>query len=215
MQEIKTCNKCFKEKLKNEFSNKSNCCKKCKSEYDKIYKKLNKDKVRKEYKRNIDQYKKRNKEYHTSEINKFYNLKNREKNKEWFQLNKKRILKNIKKKYKEDLNFKLVHSLRTRFYQSLKKGVKFKSIIKLLDCSIEDCKKYLESKFTPEMTWDNHGKIWEIDHIIPCIKFDLSKLEEQKKCFSYKNLQPLFKTTEIAESFGYKNIIGNRNKPKK
>ena len=31
-----------------------------------------------------------------------------------------------------------------------------------------------------------------IDHIIPCIKFDLSKLEEQEKCFHYTNLQPLW-----------------------
>ena len=64
------------------------------------------------------------------------------------------------------------------------------------------------------MTWENHGIIWEIDHIKPCVSFDLSLEEEQKKCFHYINLQPLFKTTKIAESFGYINQIGNRNKPK-
>jgi hypothetical protein len=37
----------------------------------------------------------------------------------------------------------------------------------------------------------------------------------QKKCFNYNNLQPLFKTTQIAESFGYINNIGNRNKNNK
>ena len=32
------------------------------------------------------------------------------------------------------------------------------------------------------------------------------------KAFGYENTQPLFKTTEIAESYGYKNEIGNRDK---
>ena len=41
------------------------------------------------------------------------------------------------------------------------------------------------------MSWDNYGK-WEIDHIRPCASFDLSKPEEQYKCFNYMNLQPLW-----------------------
>ena len=65
------------------------------------------------------------------------------------------------------------------------------------------------------MTWENHGKIWEIDHILPCASFDLTILEEQKKCFHYTNMQPLFTTTEIAKSFGYIDQIGNKNKGKK
>ena len=65
------------------------------------------------------------------------------------------------------------------------------------------------------MTWDNHGEIWEIDHIIPCSKFNLTEEKQQKECFHYTNLQPLFKTTKIAESFGYNDQIGNRNKSNK
>ena len=33
---------------------------------------------------------------------------------------------------------------------------------------------------------------WEIDHIKPCASFDLSDPKEQKHCFFYKNLQPLW-----------------------
>jgi hypothetical protein len=65
------------------------------------------------------------------------------------------------------------------------------------------------------MNWGNHGVTWEIDHIKACSNFDLTKLEEQKQCFHYTNLQPLFKTTEIAEQYGYINEIGNRNKGNK
>lgn len=65
------------------------------------------------------------------------------------------------------------------------------------------------------MNWANHGKIWEIDHIIPLSSFDLTIEENIYKAFNYKNTQPLFKTTSIAESFGYKNYVGNREKSDK
>ena len=51
-------------------------------------------------------------------------------------------------------------------------------------CSIEQFKNYLESQFDDEMSWESYSKYgWHQDHIIPCSFFDLSKEEEQKKCF--------------------------------
>jgi hypothetical protein len=41
------------------------------------------------------------------------------------------------------------------------------------------------------MSWDNYGKIWQIDHILPIELFDLTNQEQQKICFNYSNLQPL------------------------
>ncbi len=45
------------------------------------------------------------------------------------------------------------------------------------------------------MSWENYGKgkgKWNIDHEIPCRSFDLTKEEEQYKCFHWSNLQPLW-----------------------
>lgn len=135
--------------------------------------------------------------------------------KEWVKNNPERIKEYNKKQYKENPQFKLKNIFRSRFNDILKKNKikKETSIINLIGCSIKILKQHLEQQFKPEMKWDNHGKIWEIDHIKPCASFDLTKEEEQKLCFHYLNLQPLFKTTEIANSLGY-NEIGNRNKPK-
>ena len=135
---------------------------------------------------------------------------------EYYKKNKKKRLEYSyrynKERKKVDENFKLASLLRSRFHHALKNGRKMKSVIELVGCTIDEFKLYVESLFYPEMTWENHGDIWEIDHILPCASFDLTLLEEQKKCFHYSNHQPLFKTTKIAESLGYYDIEGNRNK---
>jgi len=140
--------------------------------------------------------------------------------KKYYNENKKQIIirtnEYIRKRCKIDPVFKLKNQLRGRFYEVLRayvdKGVvKKQSILKYLGCSAEEYKIHLESQFRSEMNWINHGKIWEIDHILPISSFDFTKEEEIYKCFNYKNTQPLFITTEIAENYGY-NEIGNRNK---
>ena len=53
------------------------------------------------------------------------------------------------------------------------------------------------------MTWDNHGQ-WHIDHIKPCAKFDLTDKDQQKACFHYTNLQPLWKEDNLSKRDSYK-----------
>ena len=54
-------------------------------------------------------------------------------------------------------------------------------------------KKHLESTFKKGMNWEKFKKgVIHIDHIRPCVSFDLSKPEEQAKCFHYTNLQALW-----------------------
>ena len=48
------------------------------------------------------------------------------------------------------------------------------------------------------MTWENHGE-WHIDHIKPCSSFNLIDIEEQKQCFHYSNLQPLWKIDNLTK----------------
>ncbi len=42
------------------------------------------------------------------------------------------------------------------------------------------------------MSWDNYGTYWHIDHVTPCESFDAIDENELKKCFSWKNLRPLY-----------------------
>jgi hypothetical protein len=60
-----------------------------------------------------------------------------------------------------------------------------------LGCTIQELMAHLSSRFLPGMTWNNRH-LWHVDHIIPCANFDLADPEQQKKCFHYTNLQPLW-----------------------
>jgi hypothetical protein len=131
------------------------------------------------------------------------------KNKKKKQLRNKKyysIAKNIKNKRQWDLNkcktdiaYKIKKILRSRMYYALFKIKKSKSSEKLLGAPIQIVLKHLESKFKKGMSFKNHGK-WHVDHIIPCSSFDLTKPEEQIKCFNYTNLQPLWAFENLTKS---------------
>lgn len=120
----------------------------------------------------------------------------------------------VKKRRKKDPVFKIRGNIRARFNSIFKsdKIIKDKSIIELIGCDFNFLKKYIEDKFLPTMSWENYGKYWHIDHIKPCSLFDLSLIEEQKICFHYTNLQPLFAITQVIGGVEY---IGNLNKSNK
>lgn len=103
---------------------------------------------------------------------------------------------------RKDPLVRLKESIRTRIYNGLKDG-KDRSTEKYLGCDISNYKLYLESKFTEEMSWDNYGEYWEIDHIKPICKYNLSVENEMEECFHYSNTQPLSKGDNRVKSGKY------------
>ena len=102
---------------------------------------------------------------------------------------------------KRDIKFKILHNLRKRILLVLHGKKKAESSMQLLGCSTEHLKKHLESQFKDDMSWENYGiKGWHIDHIKPCASFDFSIIEEQKECFHYTNLQPLWWHENLSKS---------------
>ena len=185
-------------------------------QYKKEYYLNNKEKIKqkiKEYRLNnkekIKQWRLNNREKIIQQKKEHY-LKNKkhynQKCKQWRLNNKKHIReyyhKYEKERFKIDPNYKLVKLIRNRINSVLKGKYKSKSTIKLLGCSIEECWQHLESKFQPGMTRDNYGK-WHVDHIKPCAAFDLTDPEQQKICFHYTNLQPLWAEDNLKKGAKY------------
>ena len=122
-------------------------------------------------------------------------IKNKKRNLNWLKNNKKTNLATQRKYYneklKDNIDYRILSSLRSRVWTVLKKQKKSNSTIKLTGCTIEFLRSHIESKFEDGMNWNNYG-VWHIDHIIPCASFNLSDPEQQKICFHYTNLQPMW-----------------------
>lgn len=65
----------------------------------------------------------------------------------------------------------------------------------LVGCSPIEFREHLRKQWKSGMSWENYGLVdgWGMDHIIPVSKFDLRDPLEQKKCFHYTNIQPLWR----------------------
>lgn len=90
---------------------------------------------------------------------------------------------------------KIMDSLRCRIRNAVKGISKSATTAKLLGCPIDSFLIYLESRFEPGMCWENYGHgvgKWQIDHIMPCAIFDLTRADHQRRCFHFSNLQPMW-----------------------
>jgi len=166
-----------------------------------IYSKLNPEKVKKSRKKwyqlyGIDYRKKHIKAVREAarKYAKKYRLNNPEKIREQNRSDENKIRQ---KRYRQNRILtpeqKIRNCLAGRIITAIKRRYTSKAYktIELLGCSIKKVREHLEVQFKENMSWENHGKVWEIDHITPLDHFDLTKIEEQKKAFHYTNLQPL------------------------
>lgn len=96
---------------------------------------------------------------------------------------------------KTDPCFNLINRMRSRLNKVLKLGHagKFCSTGELLGCSAPAFARYVESRFTEGMSWEAMltGRV-HLDHIKPCASFDLTVPKQQRQCFRYTNIQPLW-----------------------
>ena len=97
----------------------------------------------------------------------------RERYPEWDRLPKNRLTR-------------LVHKgVQARGFKALR------PVTELLGCPVLKAVEHIESQFRDGMTWQNWGRVWELDHIRPLSSFDLGTLKGQKAAQHYTNWQPL------------------------
>jgi hypothetical protein len=121
------------------------------------------------------------------------------------ELRSKVRLASIKKKMNTNAGrFEL--NARRRIIRVLKRSglSKTRKFVELVGMTPSELMNYLEAMFTDGMTWDNYGK-WHLDHIRPCASFDLSDPEQQRACFNYANLQPLWAKDNLIKGATWKN----------
>jgi hypothetical protein len=93
--------------------------------------------------------------------------------------------------YRQNPQWRLIQNLRRRLSFVLHGQRKADTSQKLIGCTWQEVRVHLERQFKPNMSWENYGK-WHVDHIKPCYLFDLSDPIQQRACFHFSNLQPLW-----------------------
>jgi hypothetical protein len=54
---------------------------------------------------------------------------------------------------------------------------------------IENMRKWIETQFEEGLGWDDFGKKWQFDHVIPVTFFDFSDETELKLCWNFTNIR--------------------------
>lgn len=87
---------------------------------------------------------------------------------------------------------------RLRSFLNRKGRYKSRSTMFYVGCTHEQLRAHIESQFKRGMSWDNYGKVWHIDHIVPVSLFGTNE-DELKRAMNWQNLRPLWARQNIVE----------------
>lgn len=112
-------------------------------------------------------------------------------NKSEEQIQKRRSRDN--EKYMYDPKFRLNKRMKNTIGKHLRGEKCGRHWENIVGWKIEDLMEHLSLQFNSEMNWNNYGKYWHVDHIIPIASFNFKtdKDLDFKRCWSLMNLQPL------------------------
>ena len=110
------------------------------------------------------------------------NINSRNENREKFKLYRREYMK---RKREIDPFFKIAHNLSRRTHNAFKNQNMNKSnkTMELIGCTKEFLKNWIQFQLYGDMTVENYGKIWQLDHTLPISSFNLSDENEMRKCF--------------------------------
>tara|TARA_Y100000592_G_scaffold36073_1_gene57247 strand:- start:236 stop:1279 length:1044 start_codon:yes stop_codon:yes gene_type:complete len=112
--------------------------------------------------------------------------------------------KRDRQRYQTDEQYAMKARLRARMRSAIfsQGASKADTTLGLLGCTQAQLRAHIEAQFAPGMTWANRSE-WHIDHIRPCASFDLLDESEQRACFHYSNLQPLWAADNMSKGSTY------------
>ena len=105
-----------------------------------------------------------------------------------------------KRAHRAEINARKRH--RKRVSNALGGRSKSAPTLALLGCSVDQCRAHLERQFVDGMSWANRTK-WHVDHIRPVASYNLSDPKQQRACFHYSNLQPLWARDNLIKGARY------------
>ncbi len=177
---------------------------------------------RKKYRENPEPSKRRSRQWRKDNVERA-----RERDKNYVKNNRDKVnnyRREWQRQYRKSHRVRFAYLMRSILISTLKRNnlSKSRKTEDYFGCSLSKLHEYIESQFTDGMNWDNRGpgylrskdgkairdsngdviriKQWHLDHIRPCSSFDFTDPEQQKQCFHYTNLRPLWAEDNLRKS---------------
>ena len=99
----------------------------------------------------------------------------------------------IKNRIKTDVDFRIIRNARRRIHHVLNGESKPSSTGDILSIDIDLYRKWIKFQMTPDKNWTTI----EIGHVKAICMFDVSKDDDLKEAFCWKNTQPLLKQDHL------------------
>ena len=114
--------------------------------------------------------------------------------KQYFQKNKKENIDKRKQRRHTIPYVKICHNMRSLTNRAFKRQnvLKDYKTMNLIGCSHSFFKNWISYQLYGNMSMENYGKVWQIDHCLPINSFNLLNENEVKKCFHWSNLRPMY-----------------------
>jgi hypothetical protein len=106
-----------------------------------------------------------------------------------------------KERYKNDPVYRMMCNLRNRQNTFFKNKIRSLSMVRDMGCTQEFFRQHIESQFTADMTMENHGTVWHLDHIYPLSKADIvDNTVHFLAAANWRNLQPMLGPENLEKS---------------
>jgi hypothetical protein len=223
---MKRCTKCGKEKPDTEFTKRRSGhkklrshCKQCIREENQTYNAAHREEKREKtaayYLAHREEKLKKDAAYSKAHPEKArartrtYYAKHRDKCREYasiyYAAHKPEYCAYVKMRYRTDPNRRVYANLLAGMNKAIKNGKGSAHLVDLIGCTIPELRAHLEKQFLPGMSWENYTRYgWHIDHIIPCNCYDLTDPKQQRACYNFTNLQPLWSVDNWKKSANIK-----------
>lgn len=159
-------------------------------------------------------YVQNNPEKRLAQSKKYYHT-HKDKRKEYEIANREEINRKKKEYMNTHPEARIAHNLRTSMWRSITGRSKKGRMLLLVGCEWSFFLKHIESQFTEGMKWDNYGNkkgMWTIDHIKPLVSFDLTREDQQKAAFNWRNCMPMWFEKNASKSAYYNGVDYKKKK---
>lgn len=111
-----------------------------------------------------------------------------------------KINQNRRSFYKNNPGARIQRGLQSRLHSLVKNSISSSTTLtKYIGCSYNILLLWLEFQLYDNMTMENYGNVWHIDHCNPCSAYNFNNDSDIKSCFNWKNLRPLKQEKNLAK----------------